>query len=65
MSGGVFLLPRFQFAKLVQPGQRSFDEPAALAQAASMGGATFCQEGLYPLFLVALRCGSESYARSP
>jgi hypothetical protein len=65
MGRGIFLLPRFQFAKLVQPGQGSFDEPAALAQAAAMGGATFGQEGLYPLFLMALRCGSESYARSP
>src|SRR5262245_37618479 len=40
MGGGIFFLPRFQFAKLVQPGQAAFDEPARSAQATAMGRPT-------------------------
>ena len=65
MGRWVFLFARFQFSKLVEPGQRSFDKPARFAQAAAMGRAPLGQEGLYPLFLIAWRWGSESYARSP
>jgi hypothetical protein len=60
MRGWIFLFARFQLSKLVEPGERSFDEPARFAQAAAVSGATFGQEGLYPLFLTSLRCGSES-----
>jgi hypothetical protein len=60
MGGRIFLLARFQFSELMQPGQGPFDKPTCCAQAAAMGGATFGQEGVYPLFLSARRCGSES-----
>ena len=60
MGGWIFLLARFQLAKLVEPGQRAFDKPARFAQAAAVSGATLGQQGLYPLFLIALQCGSES-----
>jgi len=60
MGGWVFLFARFQFAKLVGPGQGSFDKPARFAQAAAVSSATLGQQGLYPLFLTVLRCGSES-----
>ena len=60
MRGGIFLLPGFQFSKLVQPGQAPFDEPAGLAQAAAVSGPAFGEQSLYPLFLSDLRCGSES-----
>jgi len=60
MGGRILLLPSFEFAKLVEPGQTSFDEPTCSAQAAAMGSAAFGEERLHPLFLSALRCGSES-----
>jgi hypothetical protein len=60
MRGWIFLFACFQLSKLVEPRQRSFDEPARLAQAAAVSGATLGQEGLYPLFLTSLRWGSES-----
>lgn len=60
MGPRILLLARFQFAKLMQPGQRSFDVPAGLAQAAAVRRATLGQDRLYPLFLIALRWGSES-----
>lgn len=60
MRGRIFFFACFQFSKLMEPGQRSFDEPARFAQAAAVSGATFGQDGLYPLFLTSLRCGSES-----
>jgi len=65
MSGGISLLSGFEFSKLVKPGQTAFDEPTSSAQATAMGRSAFGEDGLYPLFLSALRCGSESYARSP
>lgn len=60
MGARMLFLAHFQFSKLVQPGQRSFDIPARLAQAAAVGRATLGQDRLYPLFLIALRWGSES-----
>jgi hypothetical protein len=60
MGGWIFFLARFQFSELVEPGQASFDKPARFAQAAAVSCATLGQEGLYPLFLTSLRCGSES-----
>ena len=60
MGGWIFLFAGFQFSELVEPGQGSFDKPARFAQAAAVSGATLGQEGHYPLFLIALRCGSES-----
>ena len=41
MGGRVFLLPCFQLAKLVQPRQTAFDEPAGLAQATAVRRAPF------------------------
>jgi hypothetical protein len=55
MGEGVLFLPSLQFAKLVQPGQAAFDEPASLAQATAVGRAPFGQERLYPLFLSSFR----------
>jgi hypothetical protein len=55
MGERVLFLPRFQFAKLVQPGQAAFDEPASLAQAAAVRHAPFGEERLHPLFLISLR----------
>jgi hypothetical protein len=60
MGRWVFFFARFQFAKLVEPGQGSFDVPARLAQAAAVSCASLGQERLYPLFLIAWRWGSES-----
>lgn len=50
MSRRVFLLAHFQFSKLMQPGQRSFDIPTRLSQAAAVSRATLGQDRLYPLF---------------
>lgn len=44
MRGRVLLLPRFQFAKLVQPGQTALDKPAGLSQATAVGGAALGQQ---------------------
>lgn len=55
MAERVLLLPRFQFAKLMQPSQGAFDEPTGLAQATAVGRSPFRQEWLYPLFLSSLR----------
>ena len=55
MRERIFLLSRLQFAKLVQPGQAAFDEPAGFAEATAVGCAPFGQERLYPLFLSSLR----------
>jgi hypothetical protein len=60
MGRRVTLLPYFQLAKLMQPCQAPFDEPACLPQAAAVRGATLGQDGLYPFFLSFLRSGSES-----
>jgi len=55
MGRWIFFFARFEFSKLMEPGQRSFDKPARFAQAAAVCGAALGQEGLYPLFLIALR----------
>jgi len=55
MVGWVLLFARFQFAKLVQPGETAFDEPARFAQATAVGGSTLGEQWLYPLFLISRR----------
>ena len=55
MSRWIFFFARFQFSKLMEPGQSSFDKPARFTEAASVRGAALGQEGLYPLFLTSLR----------
>ena len=55
MGERVLFLSRFQFAKLVQPGQGAFDVPTGLAQATAVARAPFGRERLYPLFLSSLR----------
>lgn len=60
MRGGVLFLPGFQLFELVQPAETSLDVPAGLAEAAAVSRVAFGQEALYPLFLSAWRCGSES-----
>jgi hypothetical protein len=57
---GYFSSRVFSFRNWWSQARGSFDKPARFAQAAAMSGATLRQEGLYPLFLIALRCGSES-----
>ncbi len=49
MRGRVLLLPRFQFAKLVQPGQTAFDEPTGLAETAAVCAALASRD-FTPLF---------------
>jgi hypothetical protein len=65
MGRWIFFFARFELSELVEPGQGSFDEPARFAQTTPVGCATFSEHWSYPLFLSSLRCGSESYARSP
>jgi len=60
MCGRILFLPGFEFTKLVEPGETSFDVPTCSAQSAAVGRAAFGQERHYPLFLSALQCGSES-----
>ena len=60
MGGRIFFFAHFQFSKLVEPSQGSFDKPARFAQTAAVSYATFGEDRFYPLFLIALRCGSES-----
>lgn len=60
MGGGVLLLSSFEFTELMEPRQAAFDEPTSFAKTAAVVGSTLGQQRFHPLFLMALRCGSES-----